>query len=321
MSACRATSHSATGTCLSTLTAGTTCATSIFRTPDGRTTPQGIGLAWACGWTARSRGCTTRGAWRCCYVPETLATQVTLTHPNGDLSIACTDVVDFHEYALVRKFTVTNTAQKPREVRIFFHHDFHISETDVGDTAYYDPSRGALVHYKGSRWFLMDGFAEGSDVGFSQWAVGKKETEGKEGTWRDAEDGQLSGNSIVQGSVDSVGAIHARAGGGARQRQSGTGWRAAFPITDVARSTPLSRTRRPRCCRPARRRTGGSGSTRSRTASTSSARTWRACSGGACSRSARRWTTTAASSRRRTTTSRRSRRTRMRTCGRATGRW
>ncbi len=168
------------------------------------------------------------------YVPETLATQVTLTHPNGDLSIACTDVVDFHEHALVRKFMVTNTAQKPRDMRIFFHHDVHINETDVGDTAYYDPSRGALVHYKGSRWFLMNGFAEGSDVGFSQWAVGKKETEGKEGTWRDAEDGQLSGNSIVQGSVDSVGAIHARleAGGTATVWY----WMACgFSYADVAR--------------------------------------------------------------------------------------
>ena len=149
------------------------------------------------------------------YVPDTLATQVTLTHPDGNLSIACTDVVDFHEYALIRKLTLTNTAQKSRAVRIFFHHDFHINETDIGDTAYYDPTRGALVHYKGARWFLMDGLVEGSAPGFSQWAVGKKETDGREGTWRDAEDGQLSGNSIIQGSVDSVGAIHVGLAAGA----------------------------------------------------------------------------------------------------------
>jgi GH15 family glucan-1,4-alpha-glucosidase len=172
------------------------------------------------------------------YAPETLATQVTLTHPDGDLSIACTDVVDFHEYALVRKFTLTNTAQKAREVRIFFHHDFHINETDVGDTAYYDPMRGALIHYKGARWFLMDGCVEGSRPGFSQWAVGKKETDGREGTWRDAEDGQLSGNSIVQGSVDSVGAIHVRLDAAATAGATATVWywmACGLSYDDVAR--------------------------------------------------------------------------------------
>ncbi len=142
------------------------------------------------------------------YAADTLATHVTLTHPDGDLSIVCTDVVDFHEYALVRRFTVTNGAQRPRAVRLFFHHDFHINETEVGDTAYFDPQRRALIHYKDGRWFLMDGCVEDGPPGFDQWAVGKKETDGKEGTWRDAEDGELSGNSVVQGEIDSVGAIH-----------------------------------------------------------------------------------------------------------------
>ena len=44
--------------------------------------------------------------------------------------------------------------------------------------------------------------------GLDQWAVGKKESDGKEGTWRDAEDGVLSGSTVVQGAVDSVGALH-----------------------------------------------------------------------------------------------------------------
>ncbi|PIV28519.1 MAG: glycoside hydrolase family 15, partial [Anaerolineae bacterium CG03_land_8_20_14_0_80_58_20] len=47
-----------------------------------------------------------------------------------------------------------------------------------------------------------------SDVGLDQWAVGVKELGGKEGTWRDAEDGWLSGNAVAQGSVDTTGALH-----------------------------------------------------------------------------------------------------------------
>src|SRR5437763_667047 len=41
--------------------------------------------------------------------------------------------------------------------------------------------------------------------GSQQWAVGQKDLPGREGTWRDAEDGQLSGNPVAQGSVDGVG--------------------------------------------------------------------------------------------------------------------
>lgn len=142
------------------------------------------------------------------YATDTLATAVALTSPAGDLTIACTDVVDFHEYALVRRFEIVNHVAAARSVRLFFHHDFHISETEIGDTAYFDPSRHALIHYKADRWFLMNGCVDGAAAGFDQWAVGKKETGAAEGTWRDAEDGQLSGNSVVQGEVDSVGAIH-----------------------------------------------------------------------------------------------------------------
>ncbi|HYM15898.1 MAG TPA: glycoside hydrolase family 15 protein [Dehalococcoidia bacterium] len=167
------------------------------------------------------------------YAEDTLATHVTLSHPAGDLSIDCEDVVDFHEHALVRRFVVRNAAARPRAVRLFFHHDFHISETEVGDTAYYDPSRGAIIHYKAGRWFLMNAQREGAPAGFDQWAVGKKETDGQQGTWRDAEDGELSGNAVVQGAVDSVGAVHLALDAGA----SATVWywmACGFSYADVA---------------------------------------------------------------------------------------
>lgn len=38
--------------------------------------------------------------------------------------------------------------------------------------------------------------------------MGVKEAGCKEGTWRDAEDGELSGNAVAHGSVDSVAALH-----------------------------------------------------------------------------------------------------------------
>jgi glucoamylase len=142
------------------------------------------------------------------YEEETLVSHVVLENQQLGLSILCRDTVDFHENVLVRQFVIRNALSGERRVRLFFHNDFHISETEVGDTAYYDPATKAIIHYKGPRWFLVNACREGEPAGLDQYAVGKKETAGAEGTWRDAEDGVLSGNAAVQGAVDSVGAVH-----------------------------------------------------------------------------------------------------------------
>jgi len=145
------------------------------------------------------------------YASETLATDVLLQHEGLGLQIECHDVVDFHDNALVRHFAVKDLRGQARDVRLFFHHDFHLYENAVGDTAYFDPYSGALIHYKDSRYVLMLGGAmlDGKlDVGLSGYATWKKEVDGSEGTWRDAEDGVLGGNPIAQGSVDSVAQIN-----------------------------------------------------------------------------------------------------------------
>jgi oligosaccharide amylase len=145
------------------------------------------------------------------YAHDSLVTQVTLYHPDLSLRLVCQDVVDFHEDLYLRRIVVHNEADREREVRLFFAQDFHISGHEVGDSAYYEPERRAVFHYKGKRWFLINAAKEGPDgwvLGVDQWAVGIKEAQCKEGAWRDAEDGHLSGNAVAQGSVDSVVALH-----------------------------------------------------------------------------------------------------------------
>ncbi|MBI3286438.1 MAG: glycoside hydrolase family 15 protein [Chloroflexi bacterium] len=148
------------------------------------------------------------------YAHDTLVAEVRLRHPELECELLCHDAVDFHENLYLRRVDVTNLADGEREVRLFWAHDFHISESEVGDTAYYEPERRALFHYKGPRWFMINGCACGEvgfhaeQAGIHQWACGQKEIDGREGTWRDAEDGQLSGNAIAQGSVDSAIALH-----------------------------------------------------------------------------------------------------------------
>jgi glucoamylase len=143
------------------------------------------------------------------YVHETLVTEVRLKHDGLGLEVVAHDAVDFHLWVFMRQFTVRDLTGSTRDLRLFFHHDFHIGENDLGDTAFYDPRTQSVIHYKENRWFLINAQVQ-DQIGVQQWATGTKEAAGMEGTWRDAEDGSLGGNAIAQGSVDStvsVGAI------------------------------------------------------------------------------------------------------------------
>ncbi len=137
------------------------------------------------------------------YLPDTLVTDVKGRHARLQLAFESHDAVDFHENLFLRKLTVRNLAKKARTVKVFLHHDFYISEIDVGDTALYDIRLRALVHYKGPRYFLMNVAGEGFE-GIEHYATGLKGQPGREGTWRDAEDGELEGNPVAQGGVDST---------------------------------------------------------------------------------------------------------------------
>ncbi|HEX6798274.1 MAG TPA: glycoside hydrolase family 15 protein [Ktedonobacterales bacterium] len=149
------------------------------------------------------------------YESDSLTTDVTMRHDGMQLTLACTDVVDFNLNLFVRRMRVTNTADHPRDVRVFFHHDWHIGESEGGNTVYYRPDLKVLVAYK-DRCTILVGGLMGDDLagapaatrqaeeGITRWATGYKEIDGKQGTWKDAEDGELGGNPIAQGSVDST---------------------------------------------------------------------------------------------------------------------
>ena len=137
------------------------------------------------------------------YSVDSMVTEVRARHETLGVELLCHDAVDFYENVLVRHIQVTNLQDRAREIRLFFHHDFHIRGNEVGDTAFYSPETQALIHYKDDRYFLMN-CAVGGDIGVRRYACGTKEVAGAEGTWRDAEDGELQGNPIAQGSVDST---------------------------------------------------------------------------------------------------------------------
>ncbi|MEZ6241733.1 MAG: hypothetical protein R3B57_01695 [Phycisphaerales bacterium] len=137
------------------------------------------------------------------YKADTLVTDVRLTHDRLGLELTCNDAVDFHEAVLFRHISVRDLKGKPRDVRLFFHVDLSINGSAVGDTANYDPGTSAVVLYKDDAYFLINA-CDRHKCGIDHWAIGAKRVGGAEGTWRDAEDGQLGRNAISQGSVDAT---------------------------------------------------------------------------------------------------------------------
>lgn len=137
------------------------------------------------------------------YQPETMATRVNMRHEVLQLALQCSDVVDFHRPLLVRRIEVTNLTDEEREVRLFHHNNFEMYGTKVGDTAFFDPQLRALIHYRKNRYLMTSWFADGEQR-MDQYATGTAGFFNAEGTWRDAEDGELGMNPIAQGAVDST---------------------------------------------------------------------------------------------------------------------
>ncbi|MFA5343023.1 MAG: glycoside hydrolase family 15 protein [Kiritimatiellia bacterium] len=137
------------------------------------------------------------------YLEDSLVTNVALTQAELELRIVANDLVDFHENIYLKKLTVANLSKEDRGIRLFFAHDFNILGNNIGDTAVYRPEVKGLLHYKGARHFLIGVYAN-KKYGIDLFAAGNKDRAKGQGTWKDAEDGLLSGNPVAQGSVDSV---------------------------------------------------------------------------------------------------------------------
>ncbi|MED4585940.1 glycoside hydrolase family 15 protein [Brevibacillus choshinensis] len=140
------------------------------------------------------------------YSKESLVTDVHAQHEGLGLSVRISDGVHQRDPIYLKKIRVRNLTSEAREVRLFFNHDLSINETEVGDTAVYDPMLHTVYHYKRNVYIMVNG--KTPEGGIDQYSVGIKRFNYAEGTWRDAEDGILSGNPIAQGSVDSTISFH-----------------------------------------------------------------------------------------------------------------
>lgn len=140
------------------------------------------------------------------YDVETLVTRVTCVNQRLRLRLVCEDGVDIGRNIYVKRVEVFDLGSMDRRVRLFQHLDLYLWGNADGDTAFFDPDERCLIGYKAKRYLLLGAHANGK-TGLDRWAIGKKGVQGLEGVWRDAEDGDLSGNPITQGSVDCIGGI------------------------------------------------------------------------------------------------------------------
>lgn len=136
------------------------------------------------------------------YEADTVVTLARCRNEAMQLEMTLSDCVLHRDDILLRRFEFRNPTPKPREVRLFICHDLNLAETDIGDTAFYNPYLDALIHYKRDNYFLISGVTP--DEGIYQYTTGIKGFRGAEGSWRDSEDGVLSMNPVEQGSVDSA---------------------------------------------------------------------------------------------------------------------
>lgn len=113
------------------------------------------------------------------------------------------DAVDSEVSIFMRNIHVVNLYDHPREIKLYMHQAFAIGDSRSNtDTAQYLPDSDAILHYRGRRAFVISGQHKGKP--FDQFTIGLFGIEGHEGSYRDAEDGILSGNTIEHGRVDSI---------------------------------------------------------------------------------------------------------------------
>lgn len=133
---------------------------------------------------------------------ESLVGKVRAKNERLGVCLTSTDVVYNESNIFVRNLVVANKTDREREIKVYFGQEFELAESVQADTAYFDPRSRTVIHYKGQRVILVNAFT--SEGQFEEYTIGEFKTHGKQGSYKDAEDGALERNTIEHGSVDSV---------------------------------------------------------------------------------------------------------------------
>lgn len=138
------------------------------------------------------------------YRSDTLLTESTAKNDDLGLSVELVENVYCEDNIFFRRVTVKNEASQARELRLAFTQDMCLYGDNVGDTAYYNPKRDTVTHYKDSAYLLTGVIDEAGASRLDGYDIGSN-----------VHPERVRENSIAQGDVNSVltTTVHVEAGG------------------------------------------------------------------------------------------------------------
>lgn len=167
---------------------------------NARSIPHKIGL-----WVDGIFSWTDDGSWdiKLDVESDALISNINLNNNVLGISLVFKDFLNPSGNVFIRSIKITNNSKYKRDIRLFMHQVFKISDSGRADTALFVPDDNYILDYKGKYSLAISGK---NSVGksFDQWAVGNYGIENKLGTYFDAMDGELSLNAVEHGNVDSV---------------------------------------------------------------------------------------------------------------------
>lgn len=138
------------------------------------------------------------------YPHAALIGHTVATHHASGVRLEFDDFVDSDMSAFMRNIHIINLREYEREIRFFAYQAFAIGDSRSNtDTVQYLPDSHAILHYRGRRSFVISAENDHGEP-FDQYTVGLFGIEGREGSYRDADDGVLSGSNVEHGRVDSI---------------------------------------------------------------------------------------------------------------------
>ncbi|MFB6245147.1 MAG: glycoside hydrolase family 15 protein [Candidatus Nanohaloarchaea archaeon] len=108
------------------------------------------------------------------------------------------DTVECEKNVFLREIEVKNLEDREREIEVFMHQNFDLYGTGMADTCFYHPDHSGIIHYKKSRYVMAELKTADCEGDLEQHGIYREDPSS------DIERGELNGNPIAQGDVQSA---------------------------------------------------------------------------------------------------------------------
>ncbi len=149
---------------------------------------QANGFSWIENWDTEPQ-----------YKEDTILGESTARNEIEGLEMTFRDTVECEKNVFLREIEIKNEEDYDREVEIFFHQKFDLYGTGMADTCFYHPDHSGIIHYKKNRYVMAEvKHKDGKCGDLEQYGIYRDNPSGE------IESGNLNGNSIAQGNVQSA---------------------------------------------------------------------------------------------------------------------